>query len=180
MSRGYQALDVDGMAVESLMKGASTLEEFRRYQAVHLRVNEGMDAASIARAVGLSQSTVHNIHSRCRQGGLEAIRTKGRGGRYHSYLSIDEEKAILAEVVREAERGGVLEVSKVHQMFEEKVGHTVAKNTTYQLLHRHGWRKIAPRGHHPAMDKQAQEAFKKTGQTSSERPGKKPKSKAKS
>lgn len=180
MSRGYQALDVDGLAVELLMKGASTLEEFRRYQAVHLRVNEGMDAALIARVTGLAQSTVHNIHSRCRKGGLDAIRTKGRGGRYRSYLSIDEEKAILAEVACEAERGGMLEVSKVHQMFEEKVGHAVAKNTTYQLLHRHGWRKIAPRGHHPAMDKEAQDAFKKTGQPSSDKHKKKLKNKIKS
>lgn len=166
MSRGYQELKVDEAAVKAAMSEAKTVEEFQRYQAIHLRVSEGMDVGGIARITGLAESTIHNVHSRCRRKGLEAVRTKSKGGRYHSYLSELEEKELLASIEPQARRGGILEVSKVHRALEEKVGGTVALFTTYRLLHRHGWRKIAPRPKHPKSDAEAQAAFKKTGRTS--------------
>jgi transposase len=174
MSRGYQTLEVDKAAVIAAMKNASSIEEFQRYQSIHLRVSAGLDVASIAAATGLAESSIHNLHSRVRREGLEAARAKGRGGRYRSYLSIEEEKELLAKMEPQAKRGGMIEVSKMHRAMEEKVGGTVAKNTVYQLLHRHGWRKIAPRPKHPKGDVAAQESFKKTGARSSKKPGKKP------
>jgi len=174
MSRGYQALAVDGSAVLAGMNAAKTVEEFQRYQAIHLRVNEGLDVGSIARITGLAQSTIHNLHSRCRVEGLDAARTKDKGGRYRSYLSVAEEKELLTHAEAEARRGGILEVSKIHRALEEKVGGEVALMTTYRMLHRNGWRKIAPRPRHPKADEAAQEAFKKTGPHSSKRQSKKP------
>ena len=35
-------------------------------------------------------------------------------------------------------------------------------STVYNLLHRHGWRKLMPRPFHPKRDLAAQNAFKKT------------------
>jgi transposase len=174
MSRGYQALMVDQSAVLEAMRSASTVEEFQRYQSIHLRVSAGLDVAAIAAATGLAESTIHNLHSRVRREGLEAASTKGRGGRYRSYLSVEEEKELLAKMEPQAKRGGMIEVSKMHRALEEKVGGSVAKNTVYQLLHRHGWRKIAPRPKHPKGDVAAQEAFKKTGARSSNKRSKKP------
>lgn len=167
MSRGYQGLEVDGTAVTTAMLGASSVEEYQRYQSIHLRVSAGLSVAQIAAATGLAESTIHNLHSRVRREGLEAVRTKGRGGRYRSYLSVEEEKKLLAEMEPDAKRGGMIEVSKMHRAMEERVGGTVAKNTVYRLLHRHGWRKIAPRPKHPKGDAAAQAAFKKTGENSS-------------
>ena len=166
MSRGYQAFAVDGAAVKEAMRNASSVEEYRRYQSIHLRLSAGMSVSEIAAATGLAQSTIHNLHSRVRREGLEAAVTKGRGGRYRSYLSVAEEKALLAGMEPQAKRGGIIEVSKVHRAMEEKVGRRVAKNTVYQLLHRHGWRKIAPRPKHPKGGAEAQAAFKKTGRRS--------------
>lgn len=163
MSRGYQALEVDRAAVIAAMKQAATIEEFQRYQSLHLRVSAGLTVAEIASATGLAESTIHNLHSRVRRGGLEAVAAKGRGGRYRSYLSLEEEKALLAAMEPQAKRGGMIEVSKMHRALEEKVGGSVAKNTVYQLLHRHGWRKIAPRPKHLKGDAAAQASFKKTG-----------------
>ncbi len=174
MSRGYQGLVVDGVAVMEAMRGASSVEEYQRYQSIHLRVSSQMSVAQIAAATGLAESTIHNLHSRVRSEGLEAARTKGRGGRYRSYLSVEEEKELLAQMEPQAKRGGMIEVSRMHRAMEEKVGGSVAKNTVYQLLHRHGWRKIAPRPKHPKGDVAAQEAFKKTGAHSSRKRSKKP------
>ncbi len=173
MSRGYQALEVDQQAVMEAMRQASTVEEYQRYQSIHLRVSAGLDVSTIAAATGLAESTIHNLHSRVRREGLGAAATKGRGGRYRSYLSVEEEKELLAKMEPDATRGGMLEVSKMHRALEEKVGGSVAKNTVYRLLHRHGWRKIAPRPKHPKGDAAAQEAFKKTGARLSKKPRKK-------
>lgn len=174
MSRGYQVLDVDKSAVLEAMRSASSIDEFQRYQSIHLRVSAGLDVAAIAAATGLAESSIHNLHSRVRREGLEAARTKGRGGRYRSYLSVEEEKELLQRMEPLAKRGGMIEVSKMHRAMEEKVGGSVAKNTVYQLLHRHGWRKIAPRPKHPKGDVAAQETFKKTGARSSSRRSNKP------
>jgi transposase len=174
MSRGYQALGIDGSAIVEAMNKAETLEEFKRYQSLHLRVNEGMPVVKIASVTSLAESTIHNLHSNCRKHGLEAIRPKRKGGRYRSYLSVEEEKALLRAMEPQAKRGGIVEVSKIHRALEEKVGGEVARNTVYRLLHRHGWRKIAPRPKHPKSDATAQEAFKKTGRILSPKPKKKP------
>lgn len=163
MSRGYQRLDVDGAAVLAAMKEATSVEEFQRYQAIHLRVNEAMEVAQIARVTGLSESTIHQVHSRCRQKGAAAMKSKAKGGRHHSYLSEAEEKAFLGEFEPEAKQGGILEVAKIHQALAAKVGSKVALYTTYRLLHRHGWRKITPRSKPAKGDPVAQNAFKKTG-----------------
>jgi transposase len=173
MSRGYQGFSVDESAVKDLMLSASSVEEFQRYQSIHLRVSLGLTVALIAVATGLSESTIHNLHSRVRRDGLAAASTRGRGGRYRSYLSVSEEKELLKAMEPAAVRGGMIEVSKMHRAMEEKVGGPVAKNTVYQLLHRHGWRKVAPRPKHPKGDVAAQEAFKKTGAQSSKRRSKK-------
>lgn len=164
MPRGYQKFELDREAVRQLMVGAKSLEEFKRFQAIHLRVNEGLTVKQISRMVGLGESSIHNLHTLCRQKGLEAIKAKGRGGRKRSYLSLKEEQAVLEEVYPEASQGGVLEVGIVQKAFEKKVGHPVARFTIYRLLERHNWRKISPRPRHPKADSKAQAAFKKNGQ----------------
>jgi hypothetical protein len=39
--------------------------------------------------------------------------------------------------------------------------HATSNSTVYNLLHRHGWRKLMPRPFHPKRDLAAQNAFKK-------------------
>lgn len=164
MSRGYQKFELDREAVRQLMVESKNLEEFKRFQSIYLRVNEGLTVKQISRIVGLAESSIHNLHNRCRQKGLDALKTIGRGGRKRSYLSLEEEKAVLEKICPEATEGGVLEVGIVHRAFEKKVGHPVARFTIYRLLERHDWRKISPRPRHPKADIEAQDAFKKNGQ----------------
>ena len=79
---------------------------------------------------------------------------------YHAYLT-EEEEASWLEGFRDAgENGGILDVGKIQTAFEEKVGRKVAKSTVYDLLHRHGWRKITPRPRHPKSDPDAAASFK--------------------
>jgi Winged helix-turn helix len=44
------------------------------------------------------------------------------------------------------------------------VQHEVHIDTIYRLLHRHGWRKLAPRARHPKANQEEQDAFQKNRQ----------------
>lgn len=77
-------------------------------------------------------------------------------------MSITDEAEFLAPFLETARCGGVLVVSGIHRALEEHLGHDVALATAYNLLHRHGWRKLAPDKRHIDADVQAQEDWKKT------------------
>jgi len=163
MPRGYRELEIDAEEVKLLMNNSKSKEEFRRYQALYLRVGENMPTSLIAKITGFSISHIHSIHSFARTKGVASLASGKRGGRNRSYLSLEEESEMLSEIEETAIKGGVVEIGKAHRLFEERVGGKVARYTTYRLLHRHGWRKITPRPYHPKQKAEAQEAFKKTG-----------------
>ncbi|MGH8651955.1 MAG: helix-turn-helix domain-containing protein, partial [Gammaproteobacteria bacterium] len=85
-----------------------------------------------------------------------------RGGRRRENLSRDEEAAFLEPFFEQAQGGGVLVVNTIKQALEQRVGRKVALSSVYNLLHRHGWRKLAPDKRHPKIDVVAQEQWKKT------------------
>jgi hypothetical protein len=45
--------------------------------------------------------------------------------------------------------------------YEQAIGHATSNSTVYQLLARHGWRKLMPRPFHPKRDVAVQDVFKK-------------------
>jgi transposase len=55
------------------------------------------------------------------------------------------------------------------RVFEAEVGHEVDESTIYRFLHRHRWRKLVPRPHHPKANAQEQATFKKPSQQASRR-----------
>jgi transposase len=112
--------------------------------------------------VGLRLQTVRNIHSAYLKNGEEVLHLKGKGGRYHFNLTSEEEGRFLAAFEVDGELGDIVEVGRLHRTYEVKIGRKVPKSTIYRLLHRQGWRKLAPRGKPPEGDEQAIGQFKKT------------------
>ena len=55
----------------------------------------------------------------------------------------------------------MLNVHGLKAAYEKAIGHETSKSTIYNLLARHGWRKLMPRPFHPRRDMAAQNAFKK-------------------
>ena len=142
------------------------ISELKRAQCIYFRSEHGLPPQQIADMVGFDVGTVRNLHSAFLRDGEAALKLSGKGGRYHAYLT-EEEEASWLEGFRDAgENGGILEVGRIQAAFEEKVGRKVAKSTVYDLLHRHGWRKITPRPRHPKSDPDAAASFKKTSATS--------------
>jgi transposase len=161
--------------LETMLAKAAGKAELRRIQAIYFRARFGDSAQEIAKRTGLTLGTVRNLHSLWRKNGEKSLEIKPKGGRYNEHMTLGEERLWLHNTFgAEAIAGGILEVGKIQRDYEERTGKKVASSTIYDLLHRHGWRKIAPRPHHPQTDQEAQKAFKKTGQKSLRKPDKKP------
>ena len=154
--------EVIGQA-QILLHSTNDIWIFRRMQAVLLREQEHMSSKQISVIIGLSVGWVRGCWSKVGQFGLKAFEEMKdrRGGRHHAYLTQEEEDAFIAPFLKKAKDGGVLIVPPIHRAYEKLVKRKVKPMTVYHLLHRHGWRKIAPRPQHPKANFQAQENFKK-------------------
>jgi transposase len=86
---------------------------------------------------------------------------KPHGGRRHAHFTVEQEKALLAPFLEQAQAGGVLVVAPVQAAYEKALGRPVHPSVVYRALHRQGWRKIVPRPRHPKASEEAREAFKK-------------------
>src|SRR5438046_2138070 len=122
----------------------------------------GMAQPAIAAAMGVSLSTVNRAHMAYDHGGIKALKPKPNGGRKHENMTVAEENALLARFAKTAGAGEMLNVHDLKTAYEKAIGHATSDSTVYNLLHRHGWRKLMPRPHHPKRDLAAQNAFKKT------------------
>lgn len=144
------------------LKTAQSHREYQRIQCVLLRATLGSTAREIAQLLGWSTGTVHVIHSRYAKEGDAIFELRPRGGRHRQHLTVEQEEALLAPFLQQAQAGGLLHVHEVQHAYESQVGQSVAGSTIYRLLERHGWRKVVPRPRHPKADPDAQRAYKKT------------------
>src|SRR5262245_33127933 len=133
----------------------------QRIQMVLLR-ESGMAQPAIAAAMGVSLSTVNRAHMAYEHGGIKALKPKPNGGRKHENMTLAEEKALLARFAKAAGAGEMLNIHDLKAAYEKAIGHATSDSTVYNLLHRHGWRKLMPRPFHPKRDLAVQNTFKKT------------------
>ncbi len=134
----------------------------QRWLIIYNALIEPRKAAEIAKHCGVSKATVHQVISTYNRLGVEAIETAGRGGRRDEYLSVEEEKQLLAPFFARARSSEIATATKVKLAFEAQVGHEVEESTIYRLPDRQGWRKLMPRPKHPKGSTEEQERFKKT------------------
>lgn len=159
-----QFSDADKESIRVALKHSGTVEEFKRLQAVYMRMEFGLRAAEIGKALGLHTASVWRIHADFFNRGAEIFVSELHGGRRRENLSIAEEEAVLAPFLKAAEDSGIITVSSVQMAYEKRLGRKVAPSTVYRALGRHNWRKVVPRPSHPKADQDAQVAFKKTSE----------------
>jgi transposase len=133
----------------------------QRIQMVLLR-ESGVTQPAIAEAMGVSLSTVNRAHMAFDQDGIKALKPKAIGGRQRENMTVAEEKALLERFAHAAGAGELLNIHDLKTAYEKAIGHPTSDSTVYNLLHRHGWRKLMPRPFHPKRNLAAQDAFKKT------------------
>jgi transposase len=159
MARKARGSEVLGRALEMLPK-ASGADELRRLLAVVLPLAHGMSTAETARVVGRGTTWVTAARNRFIRSGGEP-EGKPAGTRNKALLARAEEAAFLEPFVEGARNGGVLVVGRIHEALEARLGRRVARAPAYNILHRHGWRKLAPDKRHVSADPAAQEDWKK-------------------
>jgi transposase len=132
----------------------------QRIQMVLLRESD-MTQLAIAAAMGVSLSTVNRAHMAYDRGGVKALKPKPIGGRQRENMTLSEEKALLARFGQAAGAGEMLNIHDLKAAYEQAIGHPTSNSTVYNVLARHGWRKLMPRPFHPRRDLAAQDDFKK-------------------
>jgi len=161
--RGREVLE----KAKELLSKARTVEELRKAQAVVLPLEYGLSMERTGAITGVSKGWASHLRA-------EFIRAKGaidkeklRGGRRRENMSFEEEVAFLAPFFEKASMGGILVVSEIKEQLDKRLERRTALASTYNLLHRHGWRKLVPDKRHPKADVEGQEEWKKNSRRSS-------------
>jgi hypothetical protein len=69
-------------------------------------------AEAIATHCGVSKAVVHQVISTYNRFGVTAVETVGKGGRYHDYLRVDQEREFLAPFFARAQMGELASASE--------------------------------------------------------------------
>ncbi len=146
-----------------------SVEDHQRRLAVWLTQVGPFPARRVAELLGVSIQSVWSWVGTYNRSGPDGLAGPGRGGRRWSFLSFDDEASLLNEMRERAARGEVLTAKTMLPEFNRRLGKTVTLAYVYRVLHRHGWRKLAPRPRHVRADPEAQVAFKKTSLIASRR-----------
>jgi transposase len=148
--------------VKQRMKQEARFWVRQRWWIIYNALIAPRKAEEIAKHTGVSVSTVRRVISGYNRLGVAALETPGKGGRRHEYLTVDQERELLAPFFGRAQRGEIATAGEIKRAFEAQVGHEVDESTIYRLLHRHRWRKLVPRPRHPKANAEKQATFKKT------------------
>lgn len=141
---------------------AQTVEQLRQAQAVVLPLDHALSLADTARAIGLSTGWACQLRRRFIQGQtVGAAHAPTAGGRRRENMTVQQEREFLAPFLELAAGGGVLVVGQIKGALDQRLGRKVSLASVYNLLHRHGWRKLAPDKRHPQSDPLVQEEWKK-------------------
>jgi len=155
---------LDEAGLKKQMKASADRGQFQRWQAIFL-TSKGLTSEIVAEYVGTTKGTIHQWVFQYNHNGPDAILLQGRGGRRFGLLTLDEERDLLEQARSRAEQGKILTAHALMDHIEKKTGKAVSGDYLYDVLHRHGWRKVMPRPRHPKANNEKQEEFKKNSRT---------------
>jgi transposase len=159
MARTATGSEVLEQAQQALHE-AKTVEELRQAQAVVLPLLLGLSIEQTAAALGVSVGWACQLRRRFIVAGHLVRRTRPAQGP-RAYLSRVEEEALLEPFVERARQGQIVVAAEIRAALEQRLGKRTAPSTVYNLLRRHGWRKLAPDRVHPQGNPPAQRRWKK-------------------
>jgi hypothetical protein len=159
MARKIQISIEDIQRAKQLRDQATTIAEYRKALSVILPAELSIDAEQTAELLGTSRRTV--FRDRGSISNQDDTPKNLWGGRRHCAMTIEEERAFLAQWIEKATLGGVLTVPPIHAALVKRLGRDIPMSTTYRLLARHRWRKVQPDTKHPKSNPALQDEFKK-------------------
>ena len=82
--------------------------EFQRFLCVWLRIEQAQTPEQIAKMLNWHVNTVRVTQQEFIHHGVDALREKARGGRFHAAMTIEEETAFLNNFADKASEGSIL------------------------------------------------------------------------
>ena len=149
-------------ALHQRYRAEAVAEVRTRLQALWLlrQPAAGWTPTTVAAALGVQRSTVQRWLKWYREGGLDAVCGRRRGGvGKPSFLTKDQE----AQLVAEAATGAFATAQAVRDWIEARFGVVYTRDSLYTRLPRLGIRLKVPRPRHPQADPRARAAWKKGG-----------------
>jgi transposase len=147
-------------AAKALAKKNQNKRVDKRLQVLILRY-EGLKDQEIGDKLGYHRKRVSQLCAEYARIGLEEYARHKYGGN-HRALTNEEEAEILEKFEKKAEKGEVVTVREINDELDKIRGKDTGKGYVYNVLARHGWRKVMPRSRHPkAADEATVEASKK-------------------
>lgn len=161
MSRPFKGTDLLEEVSEKL-KMTNDVKELRILQSVVLPL-QGLDLDQTSAMVGRSRVWTSNARNNYIKSREIPVNMK-KGLRNKAYMSFEEEGEFLMPYLGKAREGVLLEVSQVHRALENRLGKRISLSTTYNMLHRHKWRKLSPDKRHILSDERKQLEWKKNSE----------------
>lgn len=139
---------------------AKSVKLMRQALAVLLPLEAGLSLEQTAAVLGRTREATCRLRMdfiNAQAGRIEKLRPVPRL-RANQHQA---QAAALDELLPKAAEGGVVVVPQLKPLLEQKLGKSLCLATVYNMLHRHGWRKLAPDTVHPKGDALAREEWKK-------------------
>ncbi|MBY5014874.1 helix-turn-helix domain-containing protein [Streptococcus suis] len=124
--------------LKAALKDKNLAPYHKRIQAVYLR-SIHTPYKTIMDRLDISHDTIWRLTKKYQEHGLTSLTSEARGGRRHSYMTVEEEQAFLSEQLTSAVNGEFVTVESLYRAYQDKIGRTTTKDGFYQLLKRHGW-----------------------------------------
>lgn len=145
---------------EKWLSQVEKANELKRVQCIVLG-GKGLGAKDIAVIVGFKkEESVRRIWKRYREEGQSMFQDKRGHNRGRAYWTKKEESQFLEQFKVKAESGEIVTISKIQEVHQKAMNKKISQTTTYNLLRRHGWRKIEPRPEHPKHNPEEVERFR--------------------
>lgn len=149
MSKSYQFSEEQIAEIKAAKKKNKNKRVDKRLDALLLR-SENLSRAKVSEKTGFCKQYITDLTKIYHTKGIGAITENHYKGN-HRNMSISEEKELLESFETAAKNGQIVEVSDILRAYEEKLGRSLEKSHghIYQVLKRHGFRKVMPRSRHP-------------------------------
>jgi transposase len=154
----------DWQSLEKMFQWVQTAPDEAAYKcrmAVWLTHTGRLHAGRVADILGVSKQAVWLWIRQYNETGPSGLERPGRGGRRWGLLSRQEEKDLLAPMIRRVQAGHHVGTGAVQEAVEHKLHHRVSKSYIYKLLSRHGWADIKGKSQASAPPQESQDTFRK-------------------
>ena len=148
MPKRYQISEEQVAELEATRKINKDKNVDKRLRALLLHA-QGDKRAEVAEKTGFAATYISVLVSKYCNNGIGTVIENNYPGNNRN-MSFEEEAALLEPFLADAEAGHVVAIAEILAAYEEKLGHPQRSNSQiYNVLERHGWRKVMPRSKHP-------------------------------